>query len=179
MPPTFKQMTDYFKAVGADAVGHTQKTYLAHAIGVYNDMKKWGGDEELCRAAMFHSIYGTELFQKFALPLDRRDELRQFIGTRAEKLAYVNCAMDRASFDRAVQQTSAPYSIRDRISGETIDLTQAELDDLMRIHLCDWLEQAPRSERREYRRDAYRNIAERLGGNALELYNQEFACTTA
>ena len=103
MPPTFKQLTEFFKTVGADQVAHTEKTYLAHAIGVYQDLKSWGADEDLCRAGMFHSIYGTEKFQRFALPVARRTELRDLIGPGAERLAYLNCAMDRASLDRAVR----------------------------------------------------------------------------
>ena len=66
---------------------------------------------------MFHSIYGTEKFQGFTLPLERRQEVRDLIGDRAEYLAYLNCAMDRASFDRAVEQRDAPYQIIDRITG--------------------------------------------------------------
>src|SRR5262245_25299669 len=137
MAPTFKQMTDFFKALGADQIGHTEKTYLAHAIGVSRDLQRWGCDEELCRVGMFHSIYGTEKFQKFALPLDRRPELRELIGDRAERLAYVNCAMDRASFDRAVTQEAGSYRILDRLTGETHELTPEEMTDLCRVHLCD------------------------------------------
>jgi len=175
MQPTFKQLTDYFMSVGADKVGHTEKTYLAHAIGVYRDLKEWGGSEELCRAAMFHSIYGTEKFQKFALPLSKRDELRALIGTRAEWLAYLNCAMDRASFDRAVEQERGPYIIRDRLSGADLDVTPDDFEDLVRIHLCDWLEQVPRSKQWDYRRAAYRHMARRLGGVAQDAYERVFA----
>ena len=60
---------------------------------------------------MFHSIYGTEKFQGFTLPLERRHEIRALIGDRAEYLAYLNCAMDRASFDRAVDQANEPYGL--------------------------------------------------------------------
>jgi len=52
--PTFKEMTQYFQDAGANDIPHTKKTYLAHGIGVYRDMKDWGGDEDLCRAALFH-----------------------------------------------------------------------------------------------------------------------------
>ena len=93
-----KTMTNYFLEIGADKVAHSEKTYLAHAVGTYRNMKEWGASDELCRAAMFHSIYGTEGFQDFTLPVERRDELRQLIGEYAELLAYANCAMDRASF---------------------------------------------------------------------------------
>jgi (p)ppGpp synthase/HD superfamily hydrolase len=71
MVPTFKQLTDFFISIGAVQIEHTEKGYLAHAIGVHNDLKFWGCDEEVCRAGMFHSIYGTEFFQRFTLPVGR------------------------------------------------------------------------------------------------------------
>ena len=43
MVASFKELTAFFKEVGAADVGHTNKSYLAHCIGVQNDMKKWGG----------------------------------------------------------------------------------------------------------------------------------------
>ena len=112
---------------------------------------------------MFHSIYGTEMFQGFTLPLERRDEVRALIGDRAERLAYLNCAMDRASFDRALDQAVEPYRFTDRITGEEVQLSQHDFDDLCRVHLFDWLEQVPRSRNWDYRRAAYRKMAERLG----------------
>jgi len=55
-------------------------------------------------------------------------------------------------------------------------LTRCELDDLCCVHLFDWLEQAPRSRFGwDYRRQAYRQMAERLGASALQAYDQVFA----
>lgn len=175
MEPKFKDLTDYIIALGAADVGHTEKTYLAHAIGVYNDMKAWNGTPELCRAALFHSIYGTQGFQGFTLPLDRQPELRALIGDYAEKLAYLNCFMDRDSLDAQVTQAEGPYTIIHRVTGEPMTLTKGEYEDLIRLHLCDWLEQAPRAHQWNYRRTAYRQMAERLGGVALAAYDQVFA----
>jgi hypothetical protein len=174
MNPTFKQLTDFFISVGAGQIAHTEKGYLAHAIGVHNDMREWGGDDELCRAAMFHSIYGTELFQGFTLPVERRGEVRELIGERAERLAYWNCAMDRASFDAAVERDAPPHQFRDRLTGEQIELSARDFTDLCTIHLCDWLEQAPRSKIPNYRAEAYRNLARRLGGVAEENYRRVY-----
>lgn len=173
--PTFKEMTQYFQDVGADDVPHTQKSYLAHGIGVYTDMKAWGGDEDLCKAALFHSIYGTQIFQGFTLPTDRREELKAFIGERAEWLAYLNCFMDRESFDAQVSDDKAVYPIKHRETGEVMDVTREDFDDLVCIHLCDWLEQVGRSDMWDYRRDAYRRMAERLGGIALESFEKVYA----
>jgi hypothetical protein len=172
---TFSQLTDFLVALGTDKVPHTNEVFLAHLIGVYRDLESWGCDEELCRAGMFHSIYGTEKFQKFSLSLDRRAEVRALIGERAERLAYANSAMDRASFDRAAASGGEIYAIADRLTGRDIVLPQGEFDDLCRVHLCDWLEQVPRSRDWSYRRGAYRRLAERLGGVAQEAYARVFA----
>jgi hypothetical protein len=175
MHRNFKQLTDFLLDLGTEQVSHTEKTYLAHVIGVYRDMQARGCTEEVCQAGMFHSIYGTELFQRFALPLERRTEVRALIGERAEYLAYLNCAMDRASFDRAVRRSEGPYRIVDRFTGLEVEVSEDDLMDLCRIHLYDWLEQVPRSHKWDYRRDAYRRMAERLGGPALESYDRVFA----
>jgi len=179
MDNQWKRMTDFLVNLGVDEVAHSSKSFLAHVIGVYKYMEARGCNQELCRAGMFHSIYGTELFQGFKLPLERRSEVRDLIGERAERLAYINCAMDRASFDRAVAKDEEPYCFTDRITKEEIRLSRQDLDDLCKIHLYDWLEQAPRSQRWDYRRDGYRRLAVRLGCVALESYDQVFAQAAA
>ncbi|HKI32290.1 MAG TPA: hypothetical protein VKA46_10515 [Gemmataceae bacterium] len=175
MDKGYKRLSEFLAGLGIAQVAHTEKSYLAHLVGLYRLMEVRGCTEELCRAGMFHSIYGTEKFQGFKLPLDRRPEVRALIGERAERLAYLNCAMDRASFDRAVEQTEGPYPILDRLSGEEVLLSRQDFDDLCRIHLYDWLEQVPRSREWDYRRSAYRHMAERLGGPAVEEYARVFA----
>ena len=175
MDPIFKRMTDFLVGMGVDQIPHTHKTYLGHLIAVFRLLESQGYPEDVCRAGMFHSIYGTERFQGFTLPLERRGDIRALIGDRAERLAYLNCAMDRASFDRALEQAVEPYRIRDRLTGEAVPLPRQDFDDLCRVHLCDWLEQAPRSRNWDYRRPAYRRMAERLGGSAEETYRRIFA----
>ncbi len=180
MPATFKQMTDFLVNLGIEQIAHTQKNYLAHLISVYKLMQAAGCDEELCRAGLFHSIYGTEKFQGYKLPLDRRTELVELIGSRAERLAYWNCLMDRESLDKLLDQADEPYLLVNRESGEAMPLSRRELDDLCAVHLFDWLEQAPRSRFGwDYRRQAYRQMAERLGGGALRAYEEVFAAAPA
>jgi hypothetical protein len=171
-----KRLIDFLAGLGIEKVEHTEKTYLGHLVNVHRFMKAQACEPEVCLAGMFHSIYGTERFQGFKLPLERRAEIAELIGERAERLAYWNCAMDRASFDRAVAQDAPPYRIIDRLTGESIDLSRRDFDDLCRVHLYDWLEQAPRSEYGwSYRRDAYRRMAERLGTTAVAAHDNVFA----
>ena len=174
MQATFDELVQFLAGEGTEAVKHTEGSFLGHLIGVYRDLEKWGCDEELCAAGMFHSIYGTEKFRKFSLPLERRDEVQRLIGERAERIAYCNCVMDRASFDRAARQEHGPYEFVDR-NKIAIKLSDEDFDDLCRLHLCDWLEQVPRSQQWGYRFEAYKHLATRLGGVAQEAYDAVFA----
>jgi len=175
MQSTFRELTNFLRDIGAEHVKHSDKGYLAHAIGVYNDLKKWGCDEDLARVGIFHSIYGTELFQGFTLPLERRDEVRKLIGERAEWISYLNCAMDRTHFDAQIAQKTGPYRIRDRFTKKEIEVVDKDFEDLCTVHLCDWLEQVERSGNWPYRGAAYKALAERLGGIAAESYAEVFA----
>jgi len=175
MAKDFKRLTDFLVGLGIEKIDHTQKSYLAHLIGVYRLMEAQGCTEELCRAGMFHSIYGTERFRGFTLPPERRPEVSALIGERAERLAYFNCLMDRSTLDCAVEEEVEPYRIRLRTQ-EEVTLSRADFDDLCRVHLFDWLEQVPRSDPGwGHRRAALRRMAERLGGAALETYDRVFA----
>ena len=180
MDADFKGLIDFLVGLGVERIAHTRKTYLGHLVAVYRLMESEGCSEELCRAGMFHSIYGTERFQGFTLPLERRGEIQALIGERAEHLAYLNCVMDRASLDRAIETNGETYRIIDRERGEEVVLSRADLDDLCRVHLFDWLEQVPRSEYGwGYRRSAFRRMAERLGEPARSLYARVFAAEPA
>src|SRR2546423_10625130 len=123
-----KQLTDFLVDLGIDKVPHTEKSYLAHLIAVHRFMKDQDCDDELCQAGMFHSIYGTEKFQGFKLPPERRTDVRALIGERAERLAYYNCAMDRATLDQSLLKEEEPYPIIDRITGDTVKLSRRDFD---------------------------------------------------
>src|SRR5437870_6620133 len=122
MDASLKKLTDFLVGLGIERIGHTKKTYLAHLVSVYRIMKDAGCSQELCRAGMFHSIYGTERFQGFKLSLERRPEVRDLIGQRAEWLAYLNCAMDRPAFDQALEKNEQPFLFVDRITKEEMKL---------------------------------------------------------
>ena len=172
---SFKELTDFFQRVGANEVQHTNKGYLAHAIGVYNDLKAWGWDEELANTGLFHSIYGTQLFQGFKLSLERSAEVRALIGERAELLSWLNCAIDRSYFDQQVLRQKGPYQVLDRFSGQLVDLSEDDFNALCCLHLCDWLEQVSRAHSWDYRRTAYAKLAERVGGIGQQRYREVFA----
>ena len=171
-PVTFKNLIQYMRHVGAEEIEHSDGSYLGHAAGVYRDLKAWGCSEEICNAGLFHSVYGTELFQGFTLSLDKRGEVRSLIGKRAEWLAYLHCAIVYASFDAAVVRGKRPYVMTDRFTGMLETILPDDFEDLCTIHLCDRLEQFPRSRNVDFRPEVFRNLAKRLGGVAHVKYIQ-------
>ena len=176
---TFNDLVDYLRELDTANLEHTHGTYLGHNVGVYRDLKAWGCSEELCRAGMFHSIYGTEIFQRFSLPLDRRGEVRKLIGERAERLAYLNSAIDYASFDRTIERGTPPYTVSNRFTGKEIEIPAEDFEDLCRVHLSNWLEQVLRSKDWGCRSETFRRLAERLGGIASQSYDRVHASQAA
>jgi uncharacterized protein DUF6817 len=177
--PLYRPMVAFLREIGIGDQPHTGKTYIGHLLAVHRLLEDEEFGPDVCRAGLFHSVYGTEMFQGFKLPTERRAEVRELIGERAERLAYLNCAMDRASFDAALERSEPPYRLRDRLTGDELSLGQEDYDDLCRVHLYDWLEQVPRSRHGYgYRREAYRRMAERLGPAAVAAYDRVFAADT-
>jgi hypothetical protein len=174
----YKLMTDFLVQLGTTDVEHTGKGFLAHLIGVYKDLERWGSDVAVCRAGMFHSIYGTQLFQNFCLPLARRGEVQDLIGERAEWLAFLNSVMDRPHWDKIFLEQTGERAVINRLTGEKYLLSQRDFDDLTTIHVCDWLEQVPRSQDWNYRRAAYQAMAEYLGGIAAEECEKVYGLET-
>ena len=179
MSASFQELVDYFHTLATEDVEHTDGTYMGHCFTVYRDMKRWGFDEELARAGLFHSIYGTGLFQRFKLPVEKRGEVRELIGERAERLAYLNCAIIYDEFDQELARGGETFRMTSRLTGEVIELNEAELDDLLRIHLVDRLEQIPRSKEFEWRKDAFREMAGRLGPAAQAEFDRVYALHSA
>ncbi len=51
-------------------------------------MRQLTNDQHLIQAGLFHSIYGTQGFQAFTVPLEKRAEIREILGERAEHICY-------------------------------------------------------------------------------------------
>ena len=89
--PKYREMIQFLKDLGTDNIPHSGKPFMAHLISVFNDLKRWGADQDICRAGLFHSIYGTQEFQGFCLSTEQRDKVKELIGERAEWIAFLNC----------------------------------------------------------------------------------------
>ncbi|WP_144264586.1 DUF6817 domain-containing protein [Polaromonas sp. C04] len=80
---------------GALQAAHSGRTLFDHLLGTYSLLEDWRQPTAVCLAGLFHSIYGTNAFQRQSLAPDQRPELQAAIGREAEALAWLFCAIDR------------------------------------------------------------------------------------
>lgn len=178
-PRPVAELIEFLYSLGTAEIDHSGHDFLTHLKAVHDLLDKHDAGRELAAAGLFHSIYGTEKFQGFSLPLTERARVGLLIGERAEFVAWLNCIMDRATFDAAISAALAGermLAISDRDGNPPIELTVDQLRDLATVHLFDWLEQVERSEFGwGYRRDAYREMATLVGSDAEALYQDVFS----
>ncbi|NNE18900.1 MAG: hypothetical protein HKN10_10535 [Myxococcales bacterium] len=162
--PRLAKLRAYYEQLGIADRKHTQRTFWDHVEGTYRLLESWRCARAVCEAGVFHSIYGTERFRSFELPLDRRPELQALIGEEAEELAYLNCFMERSTFDADIQRPEPPPRIRHRTAGVEIRIAPDRFDALCCVHLADWVESVGRWKGWNERRATYDRLAQCLGG---------------
>jgi hypothetical protein len=77
---------------------HSGRMLYDHLAGTHALLESWGASEDICKAGLFHSIYGTRRFRHQSWPLTDRNTIQELIGMHAEALAYLFCTSDRAKF---------------------------------------------------------------------------------
>tara|TARA_B110000977_G_scaffold168569_1_gene217874 strand:+ start:9756 stop:10646 length:891 start_codon:yes stop_codon:yes gene_type:complete len=170
----------YLNGEGSFGVKHTGNgKFDDHLVGVRRVMQAWCPEKShLHDAGLFHSIYGSEGFQGFCLPYEKRDELRAMIGEKAEQLVYIFCVVDRLSVDNDLDSEPGNhvFKARPELGGFEITVDDDTWFDFVTLTLGDWLEQVEgaalmANEKFEwgvgdawgYRRGAYEKIAEIVG----------------
>ena len=91
-------LTSLLIELNTDLLSHSQGTLIDHLQKTYELLKQWNNPNYVCLAGLFHSIYGTQIYKKQTLGLDKRDIIRNAIGVQAEYLAFLFCIMDRGYF---------------------------------------------------------------------------------
>ena len=77
---------NYLVSKKTQDVPHYNKNLFQHLINVYNKLRKWRLEEDLCYAGLFHSVYGNEYFTH-KVETDR-SVIKNLIGSKAESLVY-------------------------------------------------------------------------------------------
>lgn len=79
------------------------RTLRQHLLGTWAVLRAWDQPRYLCEAGAFHSVYGTDIYQRELLSAADRDRVRAAIGARAEGLVRLFSVMSRAEFQHQVE----------------------------------------------------------------------------
>ena len=162
---------EFLNRLAVEQRGHSGGSLLAHLTAVRDILVRWGGRTELAIAGLYHSVYGTESYQRVSLDPSLRDLLREQIGTEAERLVFCFGAMRKQSFyDNLTGDNTGPHTIQCRLSDATYTLSEQEFADLCELTVANWLEQRPRAplERRLVRPEEFRAMQPWLSAGAWE-----------
>jgi len=85
------------RELGADAIPHSSRSLLDHLIGTYDVLNQWHCDSDVCKAGLFHSVFGTPSFPHALVADDYHDTIRNLIGERALLLVRMFSRMDLSS----------------------------------------------------------------------------------
>lgn len=124
----------------ADETPHSGRTLIDHLLGTYRLLERWGNPPAVCRAGLFHSIYGTNIFTFKSASFDDRATIRDAIGDTAERLAFLFCVSERpVAFLKAALERN--YVLDDRVHGGRLPVSPDEVSALIEIEVANFLEQ--------------------------------------
>ncbi len=136
-----ERLRAFLIAEGADRRGHARsRTLLGHLLGTHEIVRRWNQPRELQYAALVHSVYGTDVYERPLLPLSRRRELIELAGERAERLAYLFSVTPRDVLFAGTHLWARELPARAN-GGDDPPPGRDELDALVLLHMANLAEQ--------------------------------------
>jgi len=148
------------RRLDAHVTSHSRRTLLEHLQGTHDLLEAWGNEPDVCVAGLFHSIYGTYVFESRSAELGMRGEIRDVIGAQAERLVHLFCVTDRRTFYEHLHASNVV--LRDVVEDRDITLDRDILAALIEIEVANVVEQLPRRSKKKAR-------------SAAEFYSGAFA----
>ncbi|TCO65861.1 DUF6817 domain-containing protein [Actinocrispum wychmicini] len=137
--PRYPEIIDFLTARGAAEMEHPGGTLLDHLHRTARTLAEWSAETSLVTAGLCHAAYGTAGFPVALVPVERRDELAELIGTSAEQTVYRYGGCDRGFLypQLGVRQ---PVEFRDRFTGDTAVLADDELAPFIELTFANELD---------------------------------------
>jgi len=119
---------------------HSNRRSIDHLIGVANLLTNWHCQETLILAGLFHNIYGTSVFNSIVIKINDREKVKRIIGSRAERLAYIYCTVQRKKLQSIFKEDIPIINIFED-NGEKIILNDVDILNLAILDIANSIEQ--------------------------------------
>jgi aspartate beta-hydroxylase len=139
--PATASLIEFLRAAGAERQEHGGRSLLDHLAGTTEIVRRWEQPVPLQRAALIHSVYGTEAYRRRLISPERRSELSELAGEPAERLAYLFSVTPRRLLFAGTHRW-APGIAGAASAEESRPASREELDQLVILHLANIAEQS-------------------------------------
>lgn len=129
---------EFLTLSGTDRAQHVNGSLLRHLQGTLHLLEMWRCAPHVRMAGLFHSVYGTSIYERASVPFERRKEVSAVIGAEAERLAHLFCVIRRPI---ALLEAIETFSVANRVNGEQYRITPMTLTELLEIECANLLEQ--------------------------------------
>ncbi len=136
----------------AHVTPHSRRTLLDHLQGTHDLLVEWENEPDIFVAGLFHSVYGTYVFEKQSADISMREQIRDVIGPNAERLVHLFCVTDRRCFYEHLGESS--IDLHDIVHDCDLELERDTLAALIEIEVANVVEQLPRRSMKKARRTA-------------------------
>lgn len=136
-----EKLLRFLRENGSGGIGHSGATLMDHLIGVVALLVGWGAEDDVVRAGLFHSVYGTATFHPQMFTEHDRAKVQAVIGERAEYLAWLFSVVRFSEVYRFAGEED--YTARRRDATEPLTLTGQDVRDLNLIAFANMVEQLP------------------------------------
>jgi len=120
-------------------VNHINGSLIDHLQGTHLLLHSWGASDELCRAGLYHALYGTSGFDNHLISHYERSKAQAILGVNAEQIIYTYCACDRDFFWPQIGIKSSPIFLN-RFTKQQYQLTLEELQQFCELTVANELE---------------------------------------
>ena len=134
---------DLLLELNTDDSQHSGGALIDHLRGTHDFLHEWGNEQAVCLAGLFHSIYGTQSYETESASLEDRQRIRDQIGEKAERLAFLFSVSIRSGFFDALGKQGA--TLWDRVHEVNIPVAQDDLRYLIEMEAANYLEFMPKS----------------------------------
>jgi (p)ppGpp synthase/HD superfamily hydrolase len=141
--PGIEPMVQVLRSAAAHETEHSGEDLLTHLVNTYRILRRWDCPDRLCVAGLFHSVYGTEAFDRATFALEQRQTVRELIGPEAEHVVHLYCTATRQSLYESLEH-EPPQFLQNFRDGATIPISREDLADLMTVDLANSMEQLSR-----------------------------------
>jgi hypothetical protein len=135
-----------FAALAGKILKHGSRTLAQHLVRTSELLKHWNQGDIEQKAALFHSVYSTDIYQRASISRANRCKLRSFIGDEAELIVFFFGSTTRtelfAALDKCGEIPSCGVHLSDRATGQRYAIPHEAVRSLIVIHMANMAEQA-------------------------------------